>query len=77
MWPLQNCRELWRGVTTLLYPIRNLVVPDQRVSADDHVVTLGKRHQLVGAVEIVWVRIAIGPRMNGAELHFVLSLQLS
>src|ERR1700733_14927413 len=38
---------------------------------------LCKRNQIIGAAEIGWVRIATGPRMNRAEFHFVLSLQLS
>src|ERR1700758_4560129 len=39
---LKNRRELRFAVMTLLHPIRNLVVPDERMSAEPHVMALGK-----------------------------------
>ena len=39
--------------------------------------TLSERDQRVAAPEIVGIRVGIGPRMNDAELHFVLGLQLA
>ena len=74
---LQDRRQLSRSITTLLHPLWNLVVPDQCVSADDHVVALRERDQRVATCEIIGIRVRIGSRMNGAELHLVLGLKLA
>src|SRR5258708_2873212 len=52
-------------------------MPDEGVSADDHVVSLCERDQRVGAAKVVGLRICVRPRMDESELHRVFGLQLT
>lgn len=69
---LQNIREPRRGVVRSRNPLRHLTMPDQGVSAHQHIVRLSESNQRITSAEVVAVR----RRMNDSKLHFVLRLQL-
>jgi len=70
---LENGRKLGRSVISHGHPRRDLIVPDQGVTADDHGVRLGVGDQSVGAGEVIDAERG----MDDAKLHFVFGLELA
>ena len=58
-------------LSVLEYPVRRLIMPHQRMSAQLHAMLAGERRNPVGFLE----RIRIFLRMNAPEFHLVLRRQ--